>query len=65
MCEQILNLWYGKEQPTEQLGNGMVMASVADRLEAVDAFAVLEAVTIGELRPEVCSEVLLSSRGWD
>ena len=58
-----MNPWYGREQHTEPLGNGTVMASVADRLDAVDVFAVLEAATIGELRPEVCAEVLLSSRG--
>ena len=57
-----MNPWYGREQHTEPLGNGTVMASVADRLDAVDVFAVLEAATIGELRPEVCAEVLLSSR---
>ena len=59
--EQILNLWYGKEERAEQLGEVMVMASVADRLEVVDVFAALEAAVIGELRPEVCAEVLMSS----
>ena len=46
----------------------MVMASVAavaDRLEMLDhhhdIFAVLEAAMIGELRLEVCAELLMSS----
>ena len=60
--EQILNLWYGKEERAEQLGDVMVLASVADRLEMLDVFAVLEAAIMGELRPEVCAEVLMSSR---
>ena len=38
------------------------MASVADRLEMLDVVAMLEAAIIGELRPEVCEEVLMSGR---
>ena len=60
--EQILNLWYGKEEHAEQLSDVMVMASVADRLEMLDVFAVLEAAILGKLRPEECAEVLISSR---
>ena len=60
--EQILHLWSGKEGHTEQLEDVMVMASVADRLEMLDVLAVLEAAIIGELRPELCAEVLMSSR---
>ena len=60
--EQILNLWCGKEGRAEQLSDVMVMASVADRLEMLDVFNVLEAAIIGELCPEVCAEVLISSR---
>ena len=40
----------------------MVMASVADRLEMLDVLAVLEAAIMGELRPDVCAEVLMSCR---
>ena len=60
--EQILNLWCGKEVRAEQLGDVMVMASVADRLEMLEVCAALETAIIGELRPEVCAEVLMSSR---
>ena len=60
--EQTLNLWCGKEVRAEQLGDVMVMASVADRLEMLDVFAVLEAAIMDELRPEVCAEVLMSSK---
>ena len=60
--DQVFNLWCGKEGRAEQLGDVMVMASVADRLEMLDVFAVLEAVVMGELRPDVCAEVLMSSR---
>ena len=60
--EGVLNLWCGKEGRAEQLGDVMVMASVADRLEMLDVLAVLEAAIIGELRAEVCAEVLMSSR---
>ena len=61
--KDVLSLWYGKAGHVEQdLGYVMVMASVADRLEMLDVLAVLEAAIIGELRPEVCVEVLLSSR---
>ena len=60
--EQILNLWCGKEGRADQLGDVMVMASVADRLEMLDVFAMLETAIIGELRTEVCAEVLMSSR---
>ena len=60
--DQILNLWCGKEERAGQLGDVMEMASVADRLEMLDVLAVLEAVIISELRPEVCAEVLMSSR---
>ena len=35
------------------------MASVADRLEMLDVFAMLEATIIGELRLELCAEVLI------
>ena len=60
---EVLNLWCGKERRAEQgLRDVMAMASVADRLEMLDAFAVLEAAIIGELRTEVCAEVLMSSR---
>ena len=60
--EQVLNLWYGKEGRVEQLRDVMEMASVADRLEMLDVFTVLEAAIIGELRPDVCTEVLMRSR---
>ena len=60
--EQVLNLWCGKEGLAEQLGDVMVMASVADRLEMLDVFELLEAAIIGELRAEVCAEMLMSSR---
>ena len=40
----------------------MVMASVADRLEMLDVFAVLETAIIGDLRLEMCAEVLMSSK---
>ena len=60
--EKIFSLWCGKEEHADQLGDVMVMASVADRLEMLDFFAVLEAAIIGELRPEACAEVLMSSR---
>ena len=60
--EQILNLWCGKAVRAEQLGDVMVMASVADRLEMLEVCAALETAIIGELRPEVCAEVLMSSR---
>ena len=59
--EQILNLWCGKAVRAEQLGDVMVMASVADRLEMLEVCAALETAIIGELRPEVCAEVLMSS----
>ena len=39
----------------------MMMASVADLLEMLDFVAALEAVIMGEFRPEVRSKVLLSS----
>ena len=58
--EEVLNLWCGKESRAEQLEEVMVMASVADWLEMLDVFAVLEAAIIGELRAEVCAEVLMS-----
>ena len=57
-----LNLWCGKEERVEQLGDVMVMASVADRLEMLEVCAALEAAIIGELCAEVCAEVLMSSR---
>ena len=61
--EEVLNLWYGKEGRAEQeLGEVMVMASVADRLEMLDVFEALETAIIGTLCPEVCAEVLMSSR---
>ena len=61
--EGVLNLWCGKEGREEQeLGDVIVMASVADRLEMLEVFASLEAAIIGELCPEVCAEVLMSSR---
>ena len=60
----VLDLWCGKDGPAEQeLGDVMVMASVADRLEMIDVFTALETAIIGELRPEVCAEVLMRSRG--
>ena len=40
----------------------MMMASVADRLEITEVFTALEAAIVGELRPEVCVEVLMRSR---
>ena len=61
--EEVLNLWCGKEGRGEQeLGDVLVMASVADRLEMLEVVAALEAAIIGELRAEVCAEVLMSSR---
>ena len=61
--QEVLNLWCGKEGRAErELGDVMAMASVADRLEMLDVFEALEAAVIGELRPEVCAEVLMSSR---
>ena len=61
--QEVLNLWCGKEGRAErELGDVMAMASVADRLEMLDVFEALEAAIIGELRPEVCAEVLMSSR---
>ena len=60
--DQVVNLWCGNEAHAEQLGDVMVMASVADRLEMLDVLAVLEAAIMGELRPDVCAEVLMSCR---
>ena len=61
--EEVLNLWCGKEGRVEQqLGDVMVMASVADRLEMLDVVAALEASIINELRSDMCAEVLISSR---
>ena len=61
--EEVLNLWCGKEGCAEQdLRHVLVMASVADRLEMLDVAAALEVAIIGELRSEVCVEVLMSSR---
>ena len=61
--QEVLNLWCGKEGRAErELGDVMAMASVADRLEMLDVFEALEAAVIGELRPEVCAEALMSSR---
>ena len=40
----------------------MVLARVADLLEMLNVFAVLEATIMGKLRPEVCAEVLMNSR---
>ena len=48
--EKIFALWCGKEGRAEQLGDVMVMASVADRLEMLDVLAVLEAAIIGPQR---------------
>ena len=52
----------GKEGRADHLGDVMVMASVADRLEMLEVCAALEAAIIGELQPEVCVEALMSSR---
>ena len=60
--EEVLNLWCGKEGRAEQLEDVMVMANVADRLEMLEVLAALEAAAIGELRAEVCAEMLMSSR---
>ena len=61
--EKVLNLWCGKEgRAEEELGDVMVMASKADQLEMLEVFAALEAAIVGELRPEVCAEVVMSSR---
>ena len=60
--EEILKMWCGKGGRAEHLEDVLVMASVADRLEMLDVYAALEAFIIGELRPEVCAEVLMSSR---
>ena len=61
--EELLNLWSGKEGRAEQeLGDVLVMASVADRLEMLDVSAVLEAAIIGELHGEVCAEMVMMSR---
>ena len=60
--EEVMKLWCGKEGRAEQLDDVMEMASVAYRLEILDVFALLEASIIGELRPELCAEALISSR---
>ena len=60
--ESVLKLCCGKEGRAEQLGDVMVMASVADRLEMLEVCAALEAAIIDELRLEVCAEVLMCSR---
>ena len=58
-----MNLWCGKEGSGEQqLGDVMLMASVADRLEMLEVVAALEAAIISELRVEVCVEVMMSNR---
>ena len=61
--EEVLNMWCGKEGRVEkELGDVIVMANVADRLEMLEIFTVLEAAILGELCAGMCAEVLMSSR---
>ena len=63
LFQNVLNLWCGKECSAEQeLGNVMIMTSVADRLQMLEVVAALESAIIGELRAGLCAEVLMSSR---
>ena len=61
--EEVLDLWCGKEGRIEKdMGDVMIMASVADRLEMLDVVAALEDTIISELDVGICAEVLMSSR---
>ena len=61
--EEVLNLWSGKEGRSDlDLGDAMIMASVADRLEMLDVVSAIEASIVGELCAETCAVALMSSK---
>ena len=61
--EEVLNLWCGKDVgANKQLGDVMVMTSVADRLQMSEVVLALEQAVIGEISTVSCAEVLVSSK---
>ena len=59
----VFDVWCGKEvRGDKELADVMTMASVADRLQMVEAATALEDAIIGEMRVGTCAELLEGSR---
>jgi hypothetical protein len=59
---KVLDMWCGKEGLEEkELGDVLVLASVADRLEMAEVGAALEEAIIGQLNARNCGDVLMVS----
>ena len=61
MYGKVLDVWCGNTLEEKELGDMLVLASVADRLEMMEVGAALEEAIIRQLSVGVCGDVLMAS----